>query len=83
MGEGLPFGKCYGSWSRHHRKQANALIYRESDAALFLLTVDLIYGSVKSEQLSSKYLSALGPTSQLLGATVHGAIVSVLHRKMI
>ncbi len=83
LGDGLPFGKCVGSWSSDDGRSAFAVIHRESDPALFLFTIDLVQGTVHSDPLPSAFLSNSGPGSQLIGTTTHGGVVFVVYRSRI
>jgi hypothetical protein len=60
-----------------------AVIFRQSEPAIYLLTIPLIRGNVRSERLPSKFLSKPLATSALRGATKHGSVLFVIFNRLI
>lgn len=78
IGEGLPFGKCLCAWSSDEPGHSFALIYRESNRTLILLSIDSARRTVQSRFLTSQRLMNPGKRYVIQGATVHGPELFVI-----
>ncbi len=83
IGEKLPFGKCLYSWSGDEKGFSYALIYRESDAVIYLFSINLMKSEVQADPLPSSYLKPGGSRSPVLGAVANGSVVFVIYQSTI
>ena len=83
FGEKLPFGKCVYSWSGDEVGVSYALIYRESDAVIYLFSINLMKSEVQVDPLPSSYLKPGGSRSQVFGAVANGSVLFVIYQSTI
>ena len=83
IGEKLPFGKCLYSWSSDQQGLSYALIYRESDAVLYIFSIDLIKRQTKADPLPCRYLEPVGTRSFAPRAVVTGSVIFVIYQTTI
>ena len=83
IGEKLPFGKCLYSWSDDEEGVSYALIHRESDAVIYMFSINLKKSEVQAEPLPSSYLKPGSSRSQVLGAVANGSVVFIIYQSTI
>lgn len=83
IAEQVPFGKCLHAWPSDDELTMHAVIHREAESAIYLLTIPLIEGPVLTHRLQSQFFTSANASHQLLGATAYASVVFVIQKSLI
>ncbi|WP_010582785.1 hypothetical protein [Schlesneria paludicola] len=81
--ESIPFGKLLTSWSSVHGRVTSALLFRESQRKLYIVSIDRLEGTATHHALPSAALPLLHDLREARGATYHQGVLFLVFRELI